>query len=484
MKRNLVFILLAVVVLAGIVRWGVGRGGTAVHGDEIFYVPNAGEGTVSVVDPSVGKTIDTISLGTSQASHGIALSPEGKTLYVGTGFEGKSLMAIDTKNKQKVKELKFTEGVHGIDISPDGKRLYVSLNAGLGKKGGGLAVIDAETLQQVAFVRTGEGPAHVAVTADGSQVWVTNVNGNTVAVIDAGSNRLLNVIPVGQTPNEAAITPSGDLVFVANVKSNSVSVIDSMSLKVIREIRAGQAPHGVTVSPDGKEVWVANNNSNDVSIIDIKSLRTVANIPTGAYANHVAFSSDGRWAYVTNRKSNDVVKIDVKTRKVVAKIPVGLEPHEISLEDYVFSARGEQRESVMNKTVPVVQRDAISPQRERVKMAQVGSIEIRAARLIPEDLVTGPVSNGISKSDFDKYEIFLLSFTTHSGDLSSLPIKENVFLSNDREKNMKPAKWQVTSNDSHHPEYLALFEKTSTSQLSLKIGGLGEQPVLFTWNVR
>lgn len=39
-----------------------------------IYVSNASEGTISVIDPVKDETIDKISLGTKQASHGIALS--------------------------------------------------------------------------------------------------------------------------------------------------------------------------------------------------------------------------------------------------------------------------------------------------------------------------------------------------------------------------------------------------------------------------
>jgi DNA-binding beta-propeller fold protein YncE len=75
----------------------------------VFYVPNAGDGTISVVDYEQGKAVDTIKLGTDQASHGIALSLDQKVLYVGTGFDGKTLIAIDTKTKKKIRNLLLTK---------------------------------------------------------------------------------------------------------------------------------------------------------------------------------------------------------------------------------------------------------------------------------------------------------------------------------------------------------------------------------------
>lgn len=435
---------------------------------EVFYVPNAAEGTISIVDPSQGKTLDTISLGTEQASHGIALSPDGQILYAGTGFSGKTLLSVDTKTKQVIKKLYFQEGVHGIDISADGAQLYISLNPGLGKTGGGLAIVDAKKMEQRAYIDTGEGPAHVAVSNDGSQVWVANVNGNSVAVIDAKQNQLLKVIPVGEVPNEVAVSPDGRLVFSANVKSNNVSVIDAKEFKVLKEIPAGEAPHGVTVTPDGKELWVSNNKSNDVSVIDLEKWELITSIPTGSYANHVAFSLDGQWAFVTNRQSNDVVKIDRASKKVTATIPVGKEPHEISLEDYIVTS---------SKSAKSQEDRAI---KERTRSALVGSVEIEGTWINVEDLKNTPIPT-ISEEHFDQNQVFRIILNTHSGDLTSIGIKKKVFLISEDGTKLNPTDWIVESEDSHHSQYIALFEGAKADQVkSLEINGLTE-PVLLNW---
>ena len=325
--------ILALVIISGIfIGWNFNS--TDEPEASVFYVPNAGDGTISVVDPMKEETIETISLGTSQASHGIAISIDGKKLFTGTGFDGKSLVVIDTEAQEVEKEIPFDAGVHGIDISNDGQYLYVTLMNGLGQGEGTVAIFTIDNMEKIAEVKTGGGPAHIAVTPDGSQVWIANVNGNTIAVMDAKDNQIIKMIDVGKVPNEVALSPDGQFAFVANVESDFVSVIDTNQMEIIKTIQAGDAPHGVTVSPDGTEAWVANNDSNDVSVIDIKTFEVKATIPTGSYANHIAFSQDGEWAYVTNRDSNDVVKIDAVNREVTESIPVGAGPHEITLEDY------------------------------------------------------------------------------------------------------------------------------------------------------
>lgn len=484
MKKIWLFILtIAVAVLSVfIIFWGINSQENSESSADVFYVPNAGEGTISVINPDKGETIDTLSLRTKQASHGIALSLDGKTLYTGTGFEGKTLVSIDTKTKKIINEINFENGVHGIDISPDGKYLYVSSMNGLGKGEGIVTVINTENMEKITEVKTGGGPAHVAVKPDGSQVWVANVNGNTVAALDAKTNTLIKTISVGEVPNEVAMSPDGNWVFVANVNSDFITVIDANKLETVKTISAGKAPHGVTVSPDGSELWVANNKSNDVSIIDIETFKLKATIPTGSYANHVGFSQDGKWAYVTNRQSNDVMKIDTNKREVIASIPVGVEPHEITLEDYygkaasVKAKNSDGKKNIEYSTAIKVKTEKI-PQEIKVGFSEGTKVE--AIRLTSDE------SELDSSIDFEKYEVFQISLTTH-GDHSTLNLEENIFLSSNSGNKLAPAQWMVKNNGSFHPVFLALFLKENRKQndrFSLEIGGIGNETIKMEWDI-
>ncbi|MGP0584846.1 YVTN family beta-propeller repeat protein [Paenibacillus timonensis] len=437
----------------------------------VFYVPNAGDGTISVVDYEQGKAVDTIQLGTDQASHGIALGLDQKVLYAGTGFDGKSIVAINTITKKIIKELAFDEGVHGIDISPDGQNLYVSLNPGLGESGGKLAIVDTVNLKLKSLIETGEGPAHVAVTADGSQVWTANVNDDTLSVVDATSAKVIKTIAVGDVPNEVAVMPDSRYAFTANVGSNTVSVIDMNSMQVIKNIEAGDAPHGVTVSPDAKELWVSNNKSNDVTVISTDNFRVLATISTGSYANHVGFTPDGVWAFVSNRQSNDIVKINRVERKVVAKIPVGSEPHEISLEDIIVPVQ----------TSEGTFSDASSDL--TVQEGTLGPAQISVQRLQATDLGSDPNLSEIKAEDIQQNDIYGISLTTHTGDISNLLNEKNIKLQDIDGNKLSASQLISVSNDSHHPFYLAWFPKQEqASQVVMKIDGPDGKSVSLSWS--
>ncbi len=423
----------------------------------VFYVANAGDGTISQINIEERVPVETINLNVEQLSHGIAISPDETIVYYGTGFQGMSLQAYRVDTKEVINELNFNEGIHGIDIHPSGKYLYVSLMAGLGEEGGVISVVDTTTFDEVVVIETDDGPAHVSVTTDGSQVWVTNVNANTVSVIDAYSYQVLATIPVGDVPNEVAVSPNFDYAFSANVNSNSLSVIDMITFEVVQEIEVGEGVHGVTVSPDGSQVWTANNHSNDVSVVDIDTLTVVTTIETGSYANHISFSPDGDLAFVTHRDSNSLAVIDTRKYEVLKDLELGSEPHEMTLKGMEIingeeSAKKSEESEVWD--VSLKMRYAMKDE------AFAEGVGIEASFLSPYN--REHILYTISNIDVDPFNYFAvkIGMTTHSGDLLSLPFEERVVLTNNLGVEVRPEHWIVVSSDSHHPLFLALFEKT------------------------
>ncbi|OIJ18892.1 hypothetical protein BKP45_15300 [Anaerobacillus alkalidiazotrophicus] len=447
----------------------------------VFYVANAGDGTISEIDLQKNTPVNSIELNVEQLSHGIAISPDETVVYYGTGFSGKSLHALDVTTKEVINEIEFDEGIHGIDIHPSGKYLYVTLMGGLGEEGGVLAVIDTNTFEEAALITTDDGPAHVSVSANGSQIWVANVNGNSVSAVDAYTYQVLATIPVGEVPNEVALSPNLDYAFVANVRSNSVTVIDMVTFEVVTEIEAGEGVHGVTVSSDGKQVWTANNHSNDVSVIDIETFSLMTTIETGSYANHISFSPSGDLAFVTHREANNIVVISTKDFKILKELEIGKEPHEMTLKGMELRS---DSNNMINLSNPWLENYTVE------KEVYVEGVEVKAQLLSPfaEEDILFVVSN--IESDPFQYFAVKIDMTTHSGDLTSVPFEEMVYLTNNEGDEVKVDQWIVISNDSHHPQFLALFDKTvdklpiiknEDTQLAIKFRSFLEIEDLVLW---
>jgi YVTN family beta-propeller protein len=93
---------------------------------------------------------------------------------------------------------------HGIGVSPDGKTLWV--NSSLANAVFAYSLPDLKVL---GYVRTGEVPDWLTFTPDGTKLYVANSGENSVSVIDTTTRKQVAVIPVGEVPkrNGAVVIP-------------------------------------------------------------------------------------------------------------------------------------------------------------------------------------------------------------------------------------------------------------------------------------
>jgi YVTN family beta-propeller protein len=135
----------------------------------------------------------------------------------------------------------------GVAVHPDGSTVYVT-NSEISNT---VSVIDTATNTVTATVSVGSYPWGVAVNPSGSTVYVTN-SYSTVSVIDTATNTVTATVPVGSDPRGVAVHPSGSTVYVANLGSNTVSVIDTATNTVIDTVQhrnrhraGGECPYGL-----------------------------------------------------------------------------------------------------------------------------------------------------------------------------------------------------------------------------------------------
>jgi YVTN family beta-propeller protein len=121
------------------------------------YSTNEADGTLSVVDVASRKVIGTIKLPGEAKPMGIAVSPDGKTIYVSTG-RGGQVVAVDAATDAVTGSVAVGRRPWGIAITPDGKKLY-SANG----PSNDVSVVDLATLTVVATVPAGGVPWGVAI---------------------------------------------------------------------------------------------------------------------------------------------------------------------------------------------------------------------------------------------------------------------------------------------------------------------------------
>jgi YVTN family beta-propeller protein len=85
---------------------------------------------------------------------------------------------IDTETNTFIATFNVCFGPIGVAVSPDGKILYVT-NGDINT----VSIIDTTTKNVIATVNVGKKPYGVAVSPDGKKLYVTNSGSNTISII-------------------------------------------------------------------------------------------------------------------------------------------------------------------------------------------------------------------------------------------------------------------------------------------------------------
>lgn len=285
-------------------------GVAAQHGKtgDRLYVTNQDDATVSVVDLTTQKVIETVDLqamgyGPNAKPHHAQVEPDGSYWYltlIGAGkllkldrsnqvvasvdlevpglisldpvhdviMVAKSMSAVNPPKRIALvrrSDLKLVDEYDTFFPRPHGNvirgdyvyvaSLGVNQLASLRIDGGDLKLIDVD------------GPPHtfvqLAVAPDGKWLTATAQTSGKLMVFDLAdpaTPTLTHTLDLGGGPFESIFTHDGKLVFVTNIDANRVTVVDAATWQVVKTIEHEglSQPHGLALSPDGRYVYVSN----------------------------------------------------------------------------------------------------------------------------------------------------------------------------------------------------------------------------------
>jgi YVTN family beta-propeller protein len=256
-----------------------------------YYISNEAESTLDVVDTKTLKVTRNIPL--SGHPNNIAISKDGRRVYVSIAVAPGAVDVVDTASQEKVKSIPVKGAVHNTYVTPDGK--YVVSGSIPSKT---VTVIDAQTETPVWSLQMDLGirPMAFNTNPDGSTKWIfVQLSGfNGFAVVDFATHKEINRIklpdlPPGKAPflvggNEShgmAVTSDGKTIVVNSRLNTALYAYSLPDLKLLGSADVGESPDWVTLTPDGKTAYVANAASNSVSVVDVRSMKELTRIPVG-----------------------------------------------------------------------------------------------------------------------------------------------------------------------------------------------------------
>ncbi len=212
---------------------------------------------------------------TEVTAEDMALSPDGKTVYLADGSAG--LKVIDVADAKAPKLIAHVDDASDaganrggfarrITISPDGNTIYMA--DGLA----GLKVIDVTTpsnSQQIGKLDTAGFSHGITVSADGKVVIISDngEDGGTpgVRVVDVSSpsNPIMITEKEEQWAAQTALSPDGKKLFVAN-RSTGVEMVDVSDVhnpKQLAKVETAGSAEDVILSKDGTKLYVANGKA-------------------------------------------------------------------------------------------------------------------------------------------------------------------------------------------------------------------------------
>lgn len=227
------------------------------------------------------------------------------------------VIVIDAKARKiiAVADVDMPSTPHGMALSPDGKYIYIpsgpSTTGGRGRAegffggafGAPTAVVDAKTLKLAALINTGGSTHHSQVFADKYILFDSFQGPLPIFLVDPATNRVVRGIPAGDfngRPYIAFPSPDGRFIYVT--------------------VRPGIARDASGREIDG---WLAKINAETMQI--------VANFPVGPGPVWTAISQDGRTGYVTLAPTNKLVKLDLDAGRILGVAPTGRGPYGIRL---------------------------------------------------------------------------------------------------------------------------------------------------------
>jgi YVTN family beta-propeller protein len=255
--------------------------------------------SIAVTDIATGQTTGQIKL--KQNPNSILLSPDASTLYASTGDIAGTVNIIDLSKKKVKSTITTGHTPEGIALSADGKSLYVA-----NRFSNTVSVIDLKKNRVTATIPVTREPRSLCVTPDGKTVAIANflpaqsstanVVASQITFIDVVTNTVrTNVTLANGAQSLTGITCSPDARYLYAVhllsrfsvpitqldrgwvNTNALSIIDLndnslYATVLLDDVDHGAAnPYGICIDEKGK-LHVALSGSHELMTIDLDGL--------------------------------------------------------------------------------------------------------------------------------------------------------------------------------------------------------------------
>ena len=306
------------------------------------YVPNHSSNTVSVIDVTAQKIVQTIKVG--EGPEHIIPSWDLKTLWVANNANQTtrgSMTPIDAATGKAGPPVPVNDP-YNMYFMPDGSAAIIVAEAYHR-----LELRDPQTMALKSVIETPDckGINHGDYAADFSFMVFTCEFSGKLTKVDVKNGKVLDQLTLsklGSMPQDVRLSPDGKTFFVTDMWNGGVYFIDAYTFQESGFVETGPGAHGLTTSRDGKKIYVSNRGSNhmpdragkpgSVAVLDFttKQVERTWLIPGGGSPDMGNVTADGKQLWLSGRFDGQVYVLDTDSG-AVTKINVGIEPHGLTV---------------------------------------------------------------------------------------------------------------------------------------------------------
>jgi DNA-binding beta-propeller fold protein YncE len=249
---------------------------------------------------------------------GIAADAAGGRLYLTTP---KLLAAFDLATEKIIWQKSYDGGFDRLALSPDGKTLYVPTF-----EGAYWDVINASNGEMITRLDPGTGSHNTIWSPDGSRVYLAGLHYNYLLVADPSSNKVVDKIgPFSDSIRPFTVNGSNSLCFVNVNKFLGFEIGDIKTGRKLYDVEVKGYPsgkairhacpsHGIALTPDEKELWLADGVNDYIHVFDTTVMppKQAVDIKLTDMPGWISFSIDAKYVFpstgdVINRKTKKIV---------------------------------------------------------------------------------------------------------------------------------------------------------------------------------
>lgn len=244
----------------------------------------------------------------------VAFTSGGKTAYIVNDSRSGTVIPIQIRTGYLGPPIHVGHNPGGMAITPDGKTLYVA-----NEHSGTVTPIQTATNATLRPIRVGRMPGAIVITPDGKTAYVDSETTDTVTPIQIATKTALKPIKAGRPagypdPHAIVITPNGRTVY--RLDSGGVIPISVATNRAHEEIPVSLHSAELAMTPDGKIVYAIDPLYGVVTPI-----RTATNtaLPKISVARQiiagVAITPDSRFMYI-GTKGGLLIPVRIATGKL------------------------------------------------------------------------------------------------------------------------------------------------------------------------